>query len=118
MKLSLIVIVCLALTSCATVEEQEREKRVQVFQQGDPDLACGQLKVQVSQLDTDIVWLNTKIDGGKAAGGAFIPPGQFAGMMQMIAQTSASEAQQLQPARDTRQQRRDILMKQYFAKRC
>ena len=115
-----IAVSVLILAGCATSpEDSARQQRVQVFQVNSQLLTCDQLRQQVAALDADLLVLDKDVDSHQTTA---IAPLRNLGCLPLsecsphtLAQTSADKSK---VARDSGQQRRDVLMRQFYAKRC
>jgi len=97
----------------------EGYKRIQAFQREDPTLSCDELKWESQKLDDALAHMDVLITSQKQDAQTMAGLGAMGAMYggvgsQMIAQNAA----ELSSIRDTYQQRRDLIMQQFFAMQC
>lgn len=119
------LLVCLTvsavgLSACASNSgPRESFSFVQVYQDGDPNLTCDELQTEINELDGKISRLDAAIQSQRNMSQTFSALGAMGGANAGFgAQASANEANRLQGYRPSYQQRRDVLMQQYYALEC
>lgn len=123
MKYPAITLILCSMFGCASTNEPSvsTQGRVQAYQLGDSDLSCEALRKQIDELDKALAKLsadeetNAIGDMVLSLNGA-MGGNQLLGMMQSSLLSFAKH--NTANAASGRQQRRDLLMRQHFAKKC
>ena len=142
-KLRFIIVLsaCIAgLSACATPDPELGMKfePVQTYRSGDPKLSCANLKKEIDDLDYSIRVLDkqiqnhTNVQASNSFGSTLSQVmGQLGGtqssynsaainnaMYQGMSQQTSVEMNKKNTVLNSHQKRRDVLMQQYYAKRC
>ena len=94
-------------------------KRLQVFQPGDPILTCDQLQNEIAVLEENLKTMDGQIATSDSNAQTMAALGAMGAAYGALGSSmTANQANEQRAVRDTYQQRRDILMQQFFSKKC